>query len=281
MQRQPCVVLLAINAFQHEGSAAGAAVDESTTTGAERRLMDTAVVDSGDMTSSVARSGVLGAVLLALLAFLYEASAARAAVDGSTTTADARRLMDTTMVDNEDMTSAAARSGGLAAVLLTLLAFLYVGRAAAAAVDGSTATADEHRLIDATMVDSDDIANAAACSGGLGAVLLALLAFPCEASAARAAVDGATTTGRRALLHGCRHDRQRRHDDCRGWLRRPQRRAPGAPRVPAEGRRGQDGSGAAGRASHEAAVAGGDRLCRGSGGGAVKAAGVRAEGGAA
>merc|ERR1719437_176177 len=112
----------------------------------ERRLMDTTVAE-GDTTSAPDRSGSLGTVLLALLAFLFVGNAAGAAVDESTTMADERRLMDTTMADS-DTTSAAARSGGLGTVLQALLAFLFVGNAAGAAVDESTIMADERRLME-------------------------------------------------------------------------------------------------------------------------------------
>merc|ERR1719291_1256352 len=106
-----------------------------------------------DMTSAASRIGGLGTVLLPLLAFMYLGNAAGAALDESTTMADERRLMDTTMADSDDMTSAAARSGGLGTVLMALLAFLFVGNAAGAAVDESTTMADERRLSDTTMAD--------------------------------------------------------------------------------------------------------------------------------
>ena len=80
-------------------SAAGTAVDMSTTTADERRLLDTAMVDSSDIANAAARSGGCRAVLPARLAFLYEASAARAAVGGSTTAVAERRLTDTATID--------------------------------------------------------------------------------------------------------------------------------------------------------------------------------------
>merc|ERR1719162_390714 len=112
------------------------------------------MADGDDMTSAAARSGRLGTVLMALLAFLFMGSAAGAAVDESTTMAEERRLMDsttadgddhdhsTTMADGDDMTSAAARSGRLGTVLMALLAFLFMGSAAGAAVDESTTIAE-------------------------------------------------------------------------------------------------------------------------------------------
>merc|ERR1719222_1599470 len=74
-------VLLALLAFMCVGNAAGAALDESTTMADERRLMDTTMADSGDMTSAAVRSGGLGTVLLAFLAFLFVGNAAGVAMD--------------------------------------------------------------------------------------------------------------------------------------------------------------------------------------------------------
>merc|ERR1719188_2446050 len=106
--------------------------------------------------------------------------------------ADERRLMGTTVTDAEttpvgdsapDVTSAAARSGGLGTMLLALLMFLFVGNAAGAAVDESTTMADERRLMGTTVTDAEttpvgdsapDVTSAAARSGGLGTMLLAL-----------------------------------------------------------------------------------------------------------
>jgi len=135
----------------------GCFADDQTTTMEERRLMDSTTMADSDMTSAASRTGGLGTVLLALLAFMCLGSAVGAALEESTTMADERRLMDsTTMADSDDMTSAAARSGGLGTVLLALLAFLFVGNAAGAAVDESTTMADERRLMDSTtMADSD------------------------------------------------------------------------------------------------------------------------------
>mmetsp|Transcript_5455 Transcript_5455/g.12463 ORF Transcript_5455/g.12463 Transcript_5455/m.12463 type:complete len:86 (-) Transcript_5455:532-789(-) len=53
----------------------------------------------------------------------------------------------------DDTTSAAPRTGSPGTVLLALLAFLYVGSAAGAALDESTTMADERRLTDTTMGD--------------------------------------------------------------------------------------------------------------------------------
>merc|ERR1719343_727917 len=130
----------------------------------ERRLTDTTMDDTDtpdDVTSAAFRTGDLGAVLLAFLAFLCVGSAAGAALDESTTMADERRLMDTTMTDG-DTTSAAARSGGLGTMLQALLAFLFVGNAAGAAVDESTTMADERRLMETTVSDGGDTTSPAA-----------------------------------------------------------------------------------------------------------------------
>ena len=109
--------------------------------------------------------GGLGAEVLALLTFLCEGSTAGTAVDGYAATADKRHLSDTAMVDSDDMPSTTACSSDLNAVPLAWLAFLYEGSAARAAVDGSTATADERRLLDTSMVDSVGMTSAAArCS---------------------------------------------------------------------------------------------------------------------
>merc|ERR1719343_1642886 len=116
-------VLLAVFAFLYLGSAAGAALDESTTRADERRLMDTTMADSDDITSAAARSGGLGTVLLAFLALLFVGTTAGAAVDESTTMADERRLADTTMAD--DITSPAApRAAFRTAPLLAIVAAL-------------------------------------------------------------------------------------------------------------------------------------------------------------
>merc|ERR1719375_186456 len=86
----------------------------------------TTMADGGDMTSAAARSGGLGTVLLALLAFLFVGSASGAAVDESTTMADERRLMDTTAEpDGDDMTSPAApRSAFRTAPVIAIAAAL-------------------------------------------------------------------------------------------------------------------------------------------------------------
>jgi len=72
-------MLLALLTFLYVGSAAGAAVDESTTMADERRLMSSTVGDMDmtttpmaapdDVTSAAVRSGGLGTMLLALLTF--------------------------------------------------------------------------------------------------------------------------------------------------------------------------------------------------------------------
>merc|ERR1719356_628452 len=134
----------------------GCAAEDQTTTMEERRLTDTTMADD-DVSGAVARSGSLGTLLLALLAFLYVGNAAAAAVDESTTMADERRLTDTTMAETpDDVSGAVARSGSLGTLLLALFAFLFVGNAAGAAVDESTTMADERRLTDTTMAETPD-----------------------------------------------------------------------------------------------------------------------------
>jgi uncharacterized NAD(P)/FAD-binding protein YdhS len=79
-------------------------------------------------------------------------------------------------------------------VLLALLAVLFVGNAAAAAVDESTTMADERRLMETTMAETpDDVSGAVARSGSLGTLLLAFLAVLFVGNAAGAAVDESTT----------------------------------------------------------------------------------------
>jgi hypothetical protein len=92
-------------------AAHGCAADDQTTTMEERRLMKTTIAETpDDVSGAVARSGSLGTVLLALLAFLFVGNAAGAAVDESTTMADERRLMDTTTAGTPDDVSAAPRA---------------------------------------------------------------------------------------------------------------------------------------------------------------------------
>jgi len=132
-------------------------------------------------------------VVLAAFALLLAGRGCLA--EDQTTTTQERRLSETTVADDTpgDVTSAASRTG-LGAVLLALLAFLYVGSAAGAALDESTTMADERRL-DTTAADGtpDDVTSAAIRSGGLGTMLLALLAFLLVGNVAGAAVDESTT----------------------------------------------------------------------------------------
>merc|ERR1740121_2787059 len=86
----------------------GCAADDQTTTMEERRLMDTTMESDPDTTSAASRTGGLGTVLLALLAFLCVGNATGAGLDESTTMADERRLTETTMADGGDTTSPAA-----------------------------------------------------------------------------------------------------------------------------------------------------------------------------
>ena len=62
----------------------------SAVTADERRLMDTAMADSGDAASAAVRGSGLGVVLLVLPALLHEGSATGAAVDGPAVSADER-----------------------------------------------------------------------------------------------------------------------------------------------------------------------------------------------
>jgi hypothetical protein len=133
----------------------------------------------------------LGVAALALLLAAHGCAA-----DDQTTTMEERRLMETTISETpDDVSGAVARSGSLGTVLLALLAVLFVGNAAAAAVDESTTMADERRLMDSTMAPDtpDDVSGAVARSGSLGTLLLAFLAFLFVGNAAGAAVDESTT----------------------------------------------------------------------------------------
>ena len=174
------------------------------------------MVDNDDTAIAAARSGGVGAVLLALLALLYEGSVVGAAEVGSTATADARRLADTARVASVDMASVAVRGSSLGAVLLTFLGFLYEGSAARAAVDGPTTTAakrrprdtamvgsedDERRLMDTAMANSGDMTRTAVSGGGLGARLMLLHAFFREGSATRAMLGSwAVTADERRVM---------------------------------------------------------------------------------
>jgi hypothetical protein len=151
-----------------------AAEDLTTTIEEERRLMDTTMMAESDTTSGASRTGGTGTVLMALLAFLYVFSAAGAAVDETTTIEDERRLMETTMMAESDTASGAYRSG-LGTVLLALLAFLFVGNAAGAAVDETTTMADQRRLeTTAGSSDGDSVSPAAPRSAFRTAPLFAL-----------------------------------------------------------------------------------------------------------
>ncbi|CAK0862002.1 unnamed protein product [Prorocentrum cordatum] len=112
-------------------------------------------------------------VVLAVFALLLSSHGCVA--DEQTTTMEERRLTDDATTMGDDTTSAAPRTGSPGTVLLALLAFLYVGSAAGAALDESTTMADEPR------------------SGALGTMLLALIAFLFVGNAAGAAVDESTT----------------------------------------------------------------------------------------
>merc|ERR1719272_406941 len=114
---------------------------DSTTADGEDHDHSTTMADGDDMTSAAARSGGLGTALLALLAFSFMGSAAGAAVDGSTTMAEERRLMDSTTADDHDHSTTMAEERRL--------------------MDSTTADGDDHDH-STTMADGDDMTSPAA-----------------------------------------------------------------------------------------------------------------------